>query len=301
MSIGVYGINRSSDVSIEDIDIFYNFTTDRNTENLDMFRIDPLQVLSELQIPEDEQETGVDTLLEGLYNLKLPATIFNEIGIYTIYIKPKSFKLNIVECGVLASLPNIRGIIINKNDLPANLRGNNALQGYRIEYYNNDTGLKIRNVVRHIVTSNTVVSVTENNGSTSQKSVRYRFDDTGNLIFLQLTPSSASNLKPSQIPFIGISGQKISISNTFFNPICLEVEMVENDIDSIVDIVAGEQIKDVDNGILTHFDKNREIIKQFDLYKIEDRDNGITLHEVKQRRDNIDTSQNIQEIIDKLE
>ena len=77
--------------------------------------------------------------------------------------------------------------------------------------------------------------------------------------------------------------------------------MVENDIDSIVDIVAGEQIKDVDNGILTHFDKNREIIKQFDLYKIEDRDNGITLHEVKQRRDNIDTSQNIQEIIDKLE
>ena len=301
MSIGVYGINRSSDVSIEDIDIFYNFTTDRNVENLDIFRIDSLQVLSELQIPEDEQETGVDTLLEGLYNLTLPATIFNEIGIYTIYIKPKSFKLNIAECGVLSSLPNIRGIIINKNDLPANLRENNALQGYRIEYYNNDTGLKIRNVVRHIVTSNTVVPVTENNGSTSQKSRRYSFDDTGNLIFLQLTPSSASNLKPSQIPFIGISGQKISISNTYFNPICLEVEMVENDINSVVDIVAGEQIKDVDNGILTHFDKNREIIKQFDLYKIEDRDNGITLHEVKQKRDNIDTSQNIQDIIDNLE
>lgn len=301
MSIGVYGINRNSDVSIEDIDIFYNFTTDRNIENLDMFRIDPLQVLSELQIPEDEQETGVDTLLEGLYNLTLPASIFNELGIYTIYIKPKSFKLNIEECGVLSSLPNIRGIIINKNDLPANLRENNALQGYRIEYYNNDTGLKIRNVVRHIVTSNTVVSVTENNGSTSQKSVRYRFDDTGNLIFLQLTPSSASNLKPSQIPFIGISGQKISINNTYFNPICLEVEMVENDINSVVDIVAGEQIKDVDNGILTHFDKNREITKQFDLYKIEDRNNGITLHEVKQKRDNIDTSQNIQEIIDNLE
>ena len=293
--------NFSDDVSIEDIDIFYNFTTDRNIENLDMFRIDPLQVLSELQIPEDEQETGVDTLLEGLYNLTLPASIFNELGIYTIYIKPKSFKLNIEECGVLSSLPNIRGIIIDKNDLPANLRENNALQGYRIEYYNNDTGLKIRNVIRHIVTSNTVVSVNENNGSTSQKSVRYRFDDSGNLIFLQLTPSSASNLKPSQIPFIGVGGQKISITNTFFNPICLEVEMVENDIDSVVDIVAGEQIKDVDNGILTHFDKDREIIKQFDLYKIEDRDNGITLHEVKQKRDNIDTSQNIQEIIDNLE
>jgi len=301
MSIGVYGINRSSDVSIEDIDIFYNFTTDRNIENLDMFRIDPLQVLSELQIPEDEQETGVDTLLEGLYNLTLPASIFNELGIYTIYIKPKSFKLNIAGCGVLSSLPNIRGIIINKDDLPANLRENNALQGYRIEYYNNDTGLKIRNVVRHIVTSNTVVPINENNGSTSQKSVRYTFDDSGNFIFLQLTPSSASNLKPSQIPFIGVGGQKISITNTFFNPICLEVEMVENDIDSVVDIVAGEQIKDVDNGILTHFDKDREIIKQFDLYKIEDRDNGITLHEVKQKRDNIDTSQNIQEIIDKLE
>lgn len=301
MSIGVYGINRSSDVAIEDIEMFYNFTTDRNVENLDMIRLDPLDVLTELEIPENEREVGIDSLMEGLYNLTLPATIFNETGIYTIYIKPRTIKTEISECGVLSSLPNVRGIIIDKNEVPEELRENNGLQGYRVEYYNNDTNLKIRNVVRHIVTSNRVVPVTENNGSTSQKSVRYRFDDTGNLIFLQLTPNSASNLKPNQIPFIGVGGQKISLTNTFFNPICLEVEMVANDLDSVMDVIAGEQIKDVDNGILTHFNSDREIIKQFDLYKIEDRENGITLHEVKQNRDNIDTSQNIQDIIDNIE
>ncbi len=301
MSIGVYGINRPSDVTVDDIDIFYNYTSDRTVENLDMFRLNASDLLSEVQLPEDEQSENRDNLLEGLYNLTLPATIFNQLGIYTIYIKPKTIYSQIVECGTLASLPNIRGIVIDINSIPSELRGNNLLQGYRVEYYNYENNNKIRNTVRHIVTSNRVVPVTENNSTTTQKSIRYRFDDTGSLLFLQLTPSSSSNLKPNQIPFIGVSGQKISITNTFFEPICLEIEMVENDINSIVDIVAGEQIKDVDNGILTHFNSNREIIKQFDLYKIEDRENGIPLYEVKQKRENIDNSQDIQNIIDNIE
>lgn len=301
MSVGVYGTNRPSDVLIEDIDVFYNYSTNRNVENLDIFRIESSEVLSELEIPLDERDNNTDSLLEGLYNFKLPATIFNELGIYTVYIKPKSIKTTISDCGVLSSLPNVRGILISINDIPDKLRSNNALQGYRVEYYNNDTGLKIRNTIRYIVTSNRVVPVNENNGSTSQKSTRYRFDDSGNLIFLQLTPSSASNIKPNQIPFIGVGGQHIQLSNTFFDPICLEIEMVDSDINTIVDIVAGEQIKDVDNGILTHFDKDRKIIKQFDLYKIEDRENGVSLHEVKQKRDTIDETQSIENIIENLE
>jgi hypothetical protein len=301
MSVGVYGINRPSDVNIADIDIFYNYTSDRTVENLDMFRLNPADVLTEIQLPEDEQSDVRDNLLEGIYNLTLPATTFNQLGIYTIYIKPKTIHTEISECGVLSSLPDVNGIVIDKNTLPSDLRGNNSLQGYRVEYYDNSDNTKIRNTVRHIVTSNRVVPITENNSNTSQKTIRYRFDDSGSLIFLQLTPSSASNLKPNQIPFIGVSGQKISITNTFFEPICLEVEMVENDINSVVDIVAGEQIKDVDNGILTHFNSNREIIKQFDLYKVEDRENNIPLHEVKQKRDTIDNSQSIQDIIDNIE
>lgn len=301
MSVGVYGINRPADVTVNDIDVFYNYTSDRTVENLDMFRLNATDVLSEVQLPEDEQSENRENLLEGLYNLTLPATEFNQLGVYTIYIKPKTLYTEIVECGTLASLPSIRGIVIDINSIPSELRGNNLLQGYRVEYYNQDNDNKIRNTVRHIVTSNRVVPVTENNSNTSQRTIRYRFDDSGSLLFLQLTPSSSSNLKPNQIPFIGVSGQKISITNTFFEPICLEVEMVENDINSVIDIVAGEQIKDVDNNILTHFDSNREILRQFDLYKIEDRENGIPLYEVKQRRDNIDDSQDIQDIIDNIE
>lgn len=301
MSVGNYGINRPSDVNIEDIDIFYNYTSDRDIENLEMFRLNTSDVLSDINLPENEQSETRDNLLEGLYNLRLPATIFNQLGIYTIYIKPRTIYTEILECGVLSSLPNVNGIVLDINSIPSNLRGNNLLQGYRVEYYDSDNNTKVRNTVRHVVTANRVVPITENNSNTSQKTIRYRFDDSGSLIFLQLTPSSASNLKPNQIPFIGVSGQKISLTNTFFEPICLEVEMVENDINSVMDVVAGEQIKDVDNGILTHFNPNREIIKQFDLYKIEDRENDLPLHEVKQKRDTIDNSQNIQDIIDNIE
>jgi hypothetical protein len=301
MSVGVYGINRPSDVNIGDIDIFYNYTSDRTIENLDMFRLNAADVLVEVQLPENEQSDVRDNLLEGIYNLTLPATTFNQLGVYTIYIKPKTIYTEISECGILSSLPDVNGIVIDNNTLPSDLRGNNSLQGYRVEYYDNNDNTKVRNTVRHIVTSNRVVPITENNSNTSQKTIRYRFDDSGSLIFLQLTPSSASNLKPNQVPFIGVSGQKISITNTFFEPICLEVEMVENDINSIADIIAGEQIKDVDNGILTHFNSNREIIKQFDLYKVEDRENNIPLHEVKQKRETIDNSQNIQDIIDNIQ
>lgn len=299
MSIGVYGINRPADINIEDIDIFYNYTEDRSIINNDIFRLEATDVLTEMNIPEDEQG-DTDSLLEGLYNLNLPASIFNELGIYTIYIKPKSFITTITDCGVLSSLPNIRGIVLDENDIPENLRGNNDLQGYRIEYYDTD-GTKIRNRIRHIITSNKVSPINENNGNTSQKTTRYRFDESGSLIFLQITPASSSNIKPNQIPYIGVEGQKIQISNTFFNPICLEVEMVENDIESVMDIVAGEQMKDVKNGIISHYDSNRNIIKQFDVYKIEDENSGIILKEVKQKRENIDDSQDISEIIDSVE
>lgn len=301
MSVGVYGTNRASDVSIQDIDIFYNYTNGRAYENLTMFRLDPNDVLKTINLPDDEDDGINENLLEGLYNLKLPASTFNEVGIYTIYIKPKSFKCEIQECGVLSSQQNMRGIVINASDLPDGMNYNNSLQGYRVEYYNYNGGEKMRNVVRFIVSSNKVVPVTDNNGSTSQKTVKYRFDDSGDLVFLQLTPSSASNVKPNQIPFMGVGSQTIQISNTFFEPLCIEVEMVESDIDTVIDVVAGEQIKDVDNGIITHFDKNRNIIKQFDLYKIEDRENGMPLKEVKQRRDSIDTSQSVQDIVNMLE
>jgi len=300
MSVGNFGNIRPSDVNINDIDIFYNFTPNRETESTEFFRINTTEVLSELEVPVDEQISGRENILEGMYDLKLPATIFNQTGFYNIYIKPKTINLEITDCGVLSALPTVKGIIIDANDLDVELTENNALQGYRIEYINDD-GTKLRNVVRYVVTSNKVIPVTENVGNTSQRTVRYRFDDSGSLIFLQVTPSSSSSLKPNELPFIGVAGQNIKMSNTFFNPILLEVEMVENTIDSVIDYVAGEQIKDVDNGIFTNYDGDRNILRQFDLYEIKDDTSNTSLYEVKERRENIDNSQDFNEVTDSIE
>lgn len=296
MSIGVFGNIRPSDVNITDLDVYYSFVPDRNTISNTFFRLTATDVLTEVKIPQADQVSGEENLLEGIYNLKLPATVFNQIGIYTVYIRPKVIRLKITDCGVLSSIPTIKGIVLNSSDLPINLTSNNALQGYKIEYIETD-GTKIRNTVRYVTTSNKAIPVTENIGNTSQTAVRYRFDDAGNLLFLQVTPSSASNVKPNVNPFIGKPNQFILISNTNVKPEVIEIEMVENTIDTIVDLVGGEQIKDVDNGILTNFDKNRNITRQADLFEIKDDFTGVSLFEVKQKRTTIDTSQTFDNVL----
>lgn len=306
MATGIYGITRSSDVSIEDIDMYYNYTPNRQTNTTDYIKLNSVELLSYAYLPStdpnaipvnDPNLAENTNVLEGLYNLRLPATIFNQLGIYTIYMKPKLILTTIVDCGVLSSLPTVNGIVIDLSTtpLPDNLKANNALQGFKIEYLNSD-GTKLRNTVRYVVTANKVVPVSENVGNTSQKAVRYRFDDSGTLMFLQLTPSSSSDVKPNVLPFIGNIGGTILISNTYFSPLVLEVELVQNTIDTLTNYVAGEQIKDVQNGILTYFDENRVIIRQDNLYEIKDDVTNVPLFEVKEQRTTIDETQNFDEV-----
>ena len=297
MAVGIYGTVRPSDVSINDIDMFYTYMPDRETLNSDIFRLDPTDVLSYNYLPVDEQIVGEENLIAGLYNLKLSGAIFNQLGFYTIYLKPKVLPTVIIDCSVLSSLPSVKGIVLNMNSLPEEWQANDALQGYKIEYINAD-GTKLRNVVRYVVTSNKVVPVSQNVGNTSQRAIRYRYDDSGTLIFLQLTPSSSSDVKPNVLPFIGNAGQTILMSNTYFNPIAIEINLVENTLDTIANIVGGSQLKDVDNGILTYFDKNGNITKQFNLYEIKDDVGNVSLYEVKEERTNIDESQTIENVTD---
>jgi hypothetical protein len=306
MATGIYGNLRGADVDPSDMDVFYTYTPNRETPTSTFYRLTATDIITNLNLPssDDLEITGGDNLLEGMYNLTLPSTIFNQRGIYTIYIRPKVYSVDIVDCGVLSALPTTKGIVLRTTDLDSTLRANNALQGYKIEYINSDN-TKLRNTVRYVVTSNRCIAVTENIGNTSQTSVRYRFDDAGNLLFLQLTPSSSSSVKPNATPFIGVPNQTILLSNTFFNPIAIELELVENDIDTVIDFVGGEQIKDVDNGILTYYtrdeDNNRAILKQFDLFEIKDSITEASLFEVKQERTNIDESQDFEDIISSIE
>ena len=299
MAVGTYGNTRSADISVNDLDMFYTYSSSRETNSNEVFRLDPTELIEELKLPsnDDLQITGGENLLGGMYNLKLPATTFNAIGIYTIYIRAKELQTVIADCGVLSAKPDIKGIVLDGNLIDTNLTSNNALQGYRIEYLNTDN-TKLRNVVRYVVTSNKVTPVTENIGNTSQTSVRYRFDDAGTLIFLQLTPSSSSSSKPNVLPFIGTPNQKILMYNTNVNPLAIEIDMVENDIDTIVNIIGGEQVKDVNNGILTHYDDDRNIIKQFNLFEIKDDVGDTSLFEVKEKRQTIDESQDFDDIVE---
>ena len=297
MAIGTFGITRPADVLISDIEMYYNYTTNRYTLNNNMISLTPSDVLDYTYLPSGD--TGVagytEDLLEGLYSLKLPASIFNQLGIYTIYIKPKVTATVIVDCSVLSALPTVKGIVVDLNSLPAELQANNAMQGYRIEYVNSD-GSKMRNVVRYVVTSNRVRVISENIGNTSQKANRYVFDDAGSLLFLQVSPSSSSDVKPNATPFIGNPTQTILISNTFFSPVTIEVTLVENTLDTLADIVAGEQVKDVQNGVLTYYDSNRAITKQFNLYEIKDSVQDVPLYEVKEKRTTVDESQNFNDV-----
>mgnify|MGYP000986191150 FL=1 len=291
MAVGTYGITRPADVSIDDIDIYYNYTPNRETFNDVIYKLNANEILSYNILPDEDKIDGSDNILEGLYNLKLPASVFNKLGIYTIYIKPKRIVTTIVDCGVLSSLSNVRGIVLDANQLPDGLKSNNALQGYRIEYIDTLTNKKIRNLSRFVVTSNKVIPVVDNGNGASEKSTRYKFDDSSNLLFLQLTPSSSSDIKSNLLPFIGTANQKIIISNTFFSPVVLEIDLVANTIDTLTDLVGGEVIKDIDNGIITYFDSNRNITRQFNVYEIKDDFGNVSLFEVKERRTNIDESQ----------
>jgi hypothetical protein len=284
--------------------MYYNYTPNRETLNNEMFKLNASELLSNCELPTDDDLNGVggnsENILEGLYNLSLPSSIFNQIGIYTIYIKPKTVATVISDCSVLSSLPTVRGIIIDINTLDSKLSANDALQGYRVEFINSD-GTKMRNVVRHVVTSNRVVPVNENIGNTSQKSTRYRFDDSGTKLFLQLTPSSSSDVKSNSYPFMGNIGQTILLTNTNFSPIAVEVEMVANTIDTVADAILGEEIKDVQSGILTKFNDNREITHQYDLYEVKSDVGDEPLYEVKEKRTNIDASQNFDNVLNGIE
>jgi hypothetical protein len=117
------------------------------------------------------------------------------------------------------------------------------------------------------------------------------------LIFCTLTPSSAPTNKPNATPYIGVPGQDIIITNTFFNPITLDVEIVEHDASTLALALYGNQTKSMDDGIYTIYDSSNNIYKQYNLYEIRDQFNEL-LYEVRQDRDgNIDFSKSYDNII----
>ena len=300
MAIGSYGTIRPADVSPEDVEIILNYTPSRDeTENFILTKLDAPSILRPYF---NNSSTGGNPNIEilgGLYNLRLPADQFNRIGIYTLLIRPAQIRCTILDCGVLSALPNVKGIIIDLNSVSSQFRNKfvtQGLVGFRVEYLNSD-GTKIPNFFRVITSSFYCEPVIQNLTNTSQKAIRYRYvDNNTNLIFCTLSPSSSPTNKPNATPYIGQPNQNIIITNTFFNPITLDIEMAEHDFSTLAIALYGNQTKSIDDGIYTLYDTDNNIYRQYNLYEIRDQFNEL-LYEVRQDRgDNIDFSKNFSNI-----
>jgi hypothetical protein len=296
MAIGTYGTIRPADVSPEDVEIILNYTPSRDvTED---FVLKTLDAPSILRPYFNNSQTGGNAgveVLGGLYNLTLPAEEFNAVGIYTLMIRPAQIRTSITDCGVLSALPNVKGIIIDITNVPSQYRNKfvpQGLIGFRIEYLNAD-GSKIPNFFRIVTSSFYCEPVVVNQTNTSQKAIRYRYvDGASNLIFLTVSPSSSPTNRPNATPYIGQPGQSIIISNTFFNPTTIEIDMVEYDVSSLAIALYGNQTKSIEDGVYTIYDSQNNIYKQYNLYEIRDQFNEL-LYEVRQDRGaNIDYTKN---------
>lgn len=302
MALGTYGTRRPADISPEDVEVLLNYTESReSTNNFVLKKLNSTSVLTPYYHNENTGGNSGVEVLGGMYNLTLPATEFNELGIYTVYLRPVQIRTTITDCGVLSALPNVKGIIIDLNNVPAQYRNkfvNQGLVGYRIEYLNND-GSKIQNFYRIITSSFFCEPVVSNLTNSSQKTIRYRYVDSGsNLLFCTVSPASAPSNKPNATPFIGQPNQDIIVTNTFFNPISVDIELAEHDIDTLAIALYGNQTKSIEDGIYTLYNRDLNIYKQYNLYEIRDEFNNLLFEVRENRNDNIDFSKNFTNITD---
>lgn len=297
MATGNFGNIRPSDAAIEDMEAFYTYSPDRITLPSAPLRLNVTEVLEQINHPED-----TNRIMGGLYTLKLPSTIFSEKGIYTISIRPKEIKLRILDCGILSAKPDIKGLIFDlQNISPADVSKfeNNGLIGYRIEYLNPNSNVsekKIRNLFRIITSNFKVEPITDNLNNTTQKSIKYRINENSTLVFCTVSPSTAYSLKPNSFPFIGNPNQEVILTNTFFNPTTLEIELVEHDFDTLAIGIFGNQAKDLKTGVHTYYNPDNEIYKQFNEYVIKDNFTNEDLFEVKENKEDIDFTQEFDRI-----
>jgi hypothetical protein len=300
LATGNYGTIRLADVSPQDVEIIVNYTPSRDAAgDFTLTKLDTLQYLTPY-FNNTNTGGGANELLGGLYNLVLPTDQFNALGIYTLMIRPAQIRTVINDCGVLSALPNVKGIIIDLQTVPDEYKNkfvNQGLVGFRVEYLNDD-GSKVPNFFRVITSNFYCEPVTQNLTNTNVKSIRYRYTDSpSNLMFCTLTPSSAPSSKPNATPYIGVANQRIIVTNTFFNPTMVEVEIVEHDSSTLAIALYGNQTKSMEDGIYTIYDTSNNIYRQYNLYEIRDQFNTL-LYEVRQDRDsNIDFGKSFANII----
>lgn len=301
MAIGAYGTTIPINIANVDIpnlvDITYCYHETRSYDSITNAEFKHLDASILTQAKREQTEDDVDGYIEGMYNLQLPLSEFNKKGFYTVYIKPKEIEAVIADVGNLTAFPNVRGIVldteeIKNNSIRTKARTNNELVGYRVIYL--DENGRRQDYYRIITSCNKCEPVVSAPNSSSDKSYTYRYEDTSSLVFITLSPSSAPTFKSNAMPYIGKVSQKILLVNTFFEPIQLDIEMCDHTIDTISYMLENSQLRDLDNGLITTFNNENEIYHQKEMYTLKDQYSGKPVYEVgKNKKDSIDFSQSI--------
>lgn len=293
---GIYGTIKPAYLTTNnianDVEIYYCYRKNRGVNDTTT----RFKKLDSSNLVPATAETGNGTeILPGLFTLKLPLENFGELGVYSVYIKPKEIEAVIADIGVLSAYPDVRGMVLQSftgdNSV---LNVNGALTGYRVEYFGMAGNTRSEDFTI-ITSSNKCSTIIQNIISTNQKAVRYRFDDTSNLIFCTVSPSTSPSFNSNALPYIGRATETIRLINTKFEPLLLEIEMVEHDEETISIMLEGNQIRNLDNGLITTYNFDNEIFRQHEYYTIKET-TGRNLYDVKVEKKNIDSSQDFNEI-----
>lgn len=304
MGQGVYGNIKPANINIEqDIDIFYSKSEKRGLKSSSFSRLS-VENLSKSKI----EDTGVITELDGVFNLNLPTSVFGGKGYYNIYLKPKEYKTIVTDIGNLSFHDNVKGIIINSSNFEDTIpvfQTNGDASGYRIDFLStiknsdgSDIETKRPNDFLIITSNNRVSPITYNTSNDSQKSVSYRFDDNSTLWFLTVTPSNGNYIKSSEIDINLLTkvGERISIVNTSFTPKMIELDVVENDFDTLAVMVSGSQSRSIDDGIITTYDENNDIFNQQETYILKNQYTNEPIYEIRENKGIIDITKDFNSI-----
>lgn len=296
-----YGIVKPSLIDpSQDVEVFYHYRPSRSSEDSSFKQFKKISDVSSIfSNSEFENTDESDMRLPGMYNLNLPVSIFGKKGIYTIYIKPKEIRCTIKDVGSLAAYPDVKGIIIDMNDVEnQTLFDADKLVGYRVEYFEYEgSGLRRQQYYRLITSNNMCEPVSQNLTSANTNANGYRFNGSGSLCFVTLTPSTSPSFKSNSKPYIGTPNQKIVITNTKFDPVMIELEMVDHDIETLSIMAEGEMVRNLENGRVSTYNFEGEIYKQMEFFTVKDNYTKNNVAEVKtDKSDNIDNSLDINDL-----
>ena len=284
----------------QDVEVFYHYRPSRSSEDSSFKQFKKISDVSSIfSNSEFENTDETDMRLPGMYNLNLPVSIFGKKGIYTIYIKPKEIRCTIKDVGSLAAYPDVKGIIIDMNDVEnQTLFDADKLVGYRVEYFEYEgSGLRRQQYYRLITSNNMCEPVSQNLTSANTNANGYRFNGSGSLCFVTLTPSTSPSFKSNSKPYIGTPNQKIVITNTKFDPVMIELEMVDHDIETLSIMAEGEMVRNLENGRVSTYNFEGEIYKQMEFFTVKDNYTKNNVAEVKtDKSDNIDNSLDINDL-----